>query len=107
MPILAEQKKIASFLTSVDSKIEKLTRKKELLEEYKKGVMQKLFSQEIRFKDDDGNDYPDWEEKRLGNIGKTFNGLTGKPKKILEVVSHLFNICRFLTQLKLIVKCLG
>ena len=41
-------------------------------------MMQKLFSQEIRFKDEQGKDYPDWEQSKLGNIGTTFNGLTGK-----------------------------
>lgn len=71
---LREQQKIAEFFTSVDEKIEKLKLKKELLEEYKRGMMQKLFSQEIRFKDEDGKDFPDWEERQLGEVSQIVKG---------------------------------
>lgn len=73
LPSKQEQEKIASFLSAVDTKLEQLTAKTKLLQEYKKGVMQKIFSQEIRFRDDDGSDYPEWVENKLGNIATFFN----------------------------------
>jgi type I restriction enzyme S subunit len=75
IPSLPEQTKIANFLSGIDEKINLLKEKKSLLEEYKKGIMQKIFNQEIRFKDDNGKDFEVWEEKSLGSL---CNITTGK-----------------------------
>lgn len=67
-PGLKEQKKIAAFLGVMDEKLNGLQRKRDLLDDYKRGVMQKIFSRQIRFKRDDGRNFPDWKEKRLGEV---------------------------------------
>lgn len=78
-PCNLEQTKIASFLSAVDEKISQLTQKYELLSQYKQGMMQKLFSQQIRFKADDGSEFVEWEETTLGQTGKFIGG--GTPSK--------------------------
>ena len=68
IPSIQEQQKIADFLSNVDKKISITEEKLNLFNEYKKGIMQKIFKQELRFKDENGNDYPEWEEKALNLI---------------------------------------
>ena len=77
-PSIQEQEKIANFLSSIDKKISLIEEKLELFRDYKKGVMQKIFSQELRFKDSEGNDYPEWEEKRLGDYLIKYDETTTK-----------------------------
>ena len=74
-----EQKKIADFLTAIDKKLQALKKKKVLLEQYKKGVMQKIFSGELRFKDENGNDFADWEVKKLMEMAEIFDGTHQTP----------------------------
>jgi type I restriction enzyme, S subunit len=78
-PSLLEQEKIASFLTAVDDKLQTLKKKKSLLEQYKKGVIQKIFSQELRFKADDGSEYPEWEDKKFSSYIKLYRGSSPRP----------------------------
>lgn len=74
VPSKSEQTKIANFLTAVDEKITHLTQKHDLLTQYKKGVMQLIFSQKLRFNDDDGQDFPEWDIKKLSQLVKVFDG---------------------------------
>lgn len=81
IPPLKEQEKIAEILSYYDEAIEQQELLIEKEKEFKKGMMQKIFSQEIRFKDDNGEDYPEWEEKRLGDIGEIITGKTPSTKE--------------------------
>ncbi|OYU79896.1 MAG: hypothetical protein CFE23_11615 [Flavobacterium sp. BFFFF1] len=78
LPSIDEQTKISLLITSVENRLESLKQKKTLLEKYKKGMMQQIFSQEVRFKDDDGGDFGEWENLALSEIGFTYGGLSGK-----------------------------
>ena len=71
-----EQQKIGGFFSKLDRQIELEEQKLAKLEEQKKGYMQKIFSQELRFKDEKGNDYPEWRKEIVGNIATTFSGGT-------------------------------
>lgn len=78
VPTNLEQQKIGDFFSKLDRQIELEEKKLALLEEQKKGYMQKIFSQELRFKDENGNDYPMWEFKKLGELYKVVMGQSPK-----------------------------
>ncbi|MDD9454171.1 restriction endonuclease subunit S [Staphylococcus aureus] len=84
-PKKQEQQKIGQFFSKLDRQIELEEQKLELLQQQKKGYMQKIFSQELRFKDENGNDYPEWEERRFADIFKFHNKLRKPIKKNLRV----------------------
>jgi type I restriction enzyme S subunit len=80
IPQYSEQQKIGSFFSKLDRQIELEEQKLAKLEEQKKGYMQQIFSQEFRFKDENGNDYPEWEDKLISDIGKVVTGNTPSKK---------------------------
>lgn len=90
MPSKKEQTKIASFLSTVDEKISQLTQKHVQLSQYKQGMMQKLFSQQIRFKAHDGSEFGEWEDKPLNEIGSKQSG-KNKDGFITEVLTNSAN----------------
>lgn len=81
VPKIKEQTRIANFLSAVDEKLQLLKEKKALLDEYKKGMMQKIFNQELRFKDENGEDFGDWEEKMLNDFMTERNTQLPKSEK--------------------------
>lgn len=89
-PSLPEQQKIGNFFFTLDKRIELQQQKVENLEKEKKWIMQKIFSQEIRFKDENGNDYPEWEEKKLGEVAKITNGNSDVQDASIEYVDGYY-----------------
>jgi type I restriction enzyme S subunit len=85
---LPEQTRIASFFTVLDKKITELKQKKNLLEQFKKGVMQKLFSQELRFKDENGKAFSKWEKKKLNYLADIKKGEQLNKEELTEVGSY-------------------
>ena len=83
IPHIEEQQKIAAFLSAVDEVIAQSEAEVQNLEQQKKAAMQKIFSQEVRFKREDGTDYPEWEEKALSDISEFITKGT-TPKKYSE-----------------------
>lgn len=80
IPTIEEQKKIGDFFSKLDRQIELEEQKLAKLEEQKKGYMQKIFSKELRFKDENGNNYPEWEEKNLKELIDVRDGTHESPK---------------------------
>lgn len=82
VPAIEEQTKIADFLSSADEKITLLNKQYDLLCQYKKGMMQKIFSQELRFKDENGETFPEWVHTSLGTISKVYDGTHQTPNYV-------------------------
>lgn len=81
IPTLPEQQKIAAFLTAIDVRLQGLRKAKGLLEAYKKGVMQQLFSRKLRFNDKNGKGWPVWVEKRIKDLCEVVGGGTPETDK--------------------------
>lgn len=79
-PSLPEQKKIASFLSTIDDIITTTEAELTAWQERKKGVMQKIFNREVRFKADDGSEFPEWEERRIDSFANCYAGATPSTK---------------------------
>ena len=90
-PSLEEQQKIGDFFMLLDKRIEQQEQKIALLKDYKKAMMQKIFSQKIRFKDENGNDYPDWKEKMLGGIANIQTGNMNVEDNMMDGEYYFFD----------------
>lgn len=100
MPSLPEQQKIVEFLSTIDTVIEKQKETVSAWEERKKGVMQKLFNQEVRFKADDGSEFPEWEKKKIGDVFDVTRGYVLPVKKTREVSDNEYKYPVYSSQTK-------
>ncbi|EIK19536.1 restriction endonuclease subunit S [Staphylococcus aureus] len=82
-----EQVRIGNFFSKLDRQIELQEQKLELLQQQKKGYMQKIFSQELRFKDENGNDYPDWENSKIEKYLKERNERSDKGQMLSVTIN--------------------
>lgn len=99
-PSSEEQTKIASFLSAVDEKISQLTQKHQLLSQYKQGIMQKLFSQQIRFKADDGSEFEEWKTVRVKDIFDVTRGQVLAVSQTISVSDKEYKFPVFSSQTK-------
>lgn len=106
VPSEAEQLKVGNFIESLDHLITLHQRKLEKIKKFKRGVMQKLFSQEVRFKTDDGSDFPEWKEKKLGEVADIYDGVHQTPEYVssgvkfvsVENIESIYSTNKYITQ---------
>lgn len=89
VPCIEEQRKIAAALASYDEMIAVKTAKLETWQECKKRMVKEIFGRTKRFRDDDGNEFPEWEEKTLGEIAEIFDGVHQTPKYTEEGIKFV------------------
>lgn len=80
-----ELQKIGDFFSALDRRISLADRKLAALQNIKKGMLQKIFSQELRFKDDEGKEFPAWERKKIGDICKIIRGISYSKKNVTDI----------------------
>ena len=90
-PSIKEQTKIASFLSAVDEKINQLNQKHRLICQYKQGMMQKLFSQQLRFKADDGSEFGEWSKSKFSEEF-VFHNTNSYSRALLNGEGEIMNI---------------
>lgn len=84
IPSIEEQQQVVRIASSIDNTINQMESIVDAWEQRKKGVVQKLFSQEVRFKANDGSAFPDWESVRIGDLGCFIGGLTFKASDTID-----------------------
>ena len=99
-PSLSEQQKIADFLSLVDARIEKQRLLVESLKKYKRGLLSAIFDRKLRFKDENGNDYPEWENKKISDIFKLTRGYVLATSEISELQTSEFKYPVYSSQTK-------